>query len=45
MYIAVEFFKKGDDSVVGWLVSLFDICEARGEMLQDKQNVWILPLY
>lgn len=30
--VAIEFLKKGGDHVVHWLVRLFDVCMAQGEV-------------
>lgn len=43
--IAVEFLKKGGDSVVDWLVKLFDLYMAQSEVLKDSQCVYIVPFY
>lgn len=42
---AAEFLKKGDDSVVYWLISIFGECMDHGKVPQDWQNACTVPLY
>ena len=42
---AVEFLKKGGDSVVEWLVRLFNVCFVAGMVPVDWCSACVVPLY